>query len=163
MKSTLLLILTAFILSGCGSAKNMPVKIETRDSIITKVVKDVKYIKDTVYLEIPAQTAERTTPDSTSHLENDYATSDARINEDGSLYHDLKTKPQRKPQEVEVTVQSTDSTTAEIKYVDSEVAVEVPGELSWWQKTKMYGFWGWLALFIINNRKRILSIGRKII
>ena len=163
MKSTLLLILTAFILSGCGSAKNMPVKIETRDSIITKVVKDVKYIKDTVYLEIPAQTAERTTPDSTSHLENDYATSDARINEDGSLYHDLKTKPQRKPQEVEVPVQTTDSTTAEIKYVDREVAVEVPRELSWCQKTKMYGFWALLALFIISNRKGILSIVRKII
>ena len=141
----------------------MPVKIETRDSIITKVVKDVKYIKDTVYLEIPAQTAERTTPDSTSHLENDYATSDARINEDGSLYHDLKTKPQRKPQEVEVPVQTTDSTTAEIKYVDREVAVEVPRELSWWQKTKMYGFWALLALFIISNRKGILSIVRKII
>lgn len=163
MKSTLLLILTAFILSGCGSAKNMPVKIETRDSIITKVVKETKYIKDTVYLEIPAQTAERTTPDSTSHLENDYATSDAWINEDGSLYHDLKTKPQRKPQEVEVPVQTTDSTTAEIKYVDREVAVEVPRELSWWQKTQMYGFWVLFVLAAISNRKGILSIVKKIL
>ena len=141
----------------------MPVKIETRDSIITKVVKETKYIKDTVYLEVPAQTAERTTQDSTSHLENDYATSDARINEDGSLYHDLKTKPQRKPQEVDVPVQTTDSTTAETKYIDREVKIEVPRELTWWQKTQIYGFWALLALFLIRNLKGVLSIVRKII
>lgn len=163
MKNTLLLILIALALSACCNTKNLPVKIETRDSIITKVVKDVKYIKDTVYLEIPAQTAERTTADSTSHLENDYATSDARINKDGSLYHDLKTKPQNTPVEVDIPVQTTDSTTAEIKYVDREVAVEVPRELSLLQKTQIYGFWALLALFIISNRKGILSIIKKII
>lgn len=163
MKNTLLLIIIALALSACCNTKHLPLKIETKDSIITKVVKDVKYIKDTVYLEIPAQTAERTTPDSTSHLENDYATSDARINEDGSLYHDLKTKPQRKPQEVDVPVQTTDSTTAEVKYIDREVAVEVPRELSWWQKTQMYGFWVLFALAAITNRKGILSIIKKIV
>ena len=137
MKNTLLLIIIALALSACCNTKNLPVKIETRDSIITKVVKETKYIKDTVYLEVPAQTAERTTRDSTSHLENDYATSDARINEDGTLYHDLKTKPQSIPVDVDIPVQTTDSTTAEIKYKDREVKIEVPRELTWWQKTKM--------------------------
>ena len=163
MKNTLLLILIALALSACSNTKNLPVKIETRDSIITKVVKETKYVKDTVYLEIPAQTAERTTQDSTSHLENDYATSDARINEDGTLYHDLKTKPQNTPVEVDIPVQTTDSTTAEIKYIDREVKIEVPLELTWWQKTKMYGFWALLALFLIRNLKGVLSIVKKII
>lgn len=163
MKNTLLLILIALTLSACCNTKNLPVKIETRDSIITKVVKETKYIKDTVYLEVPAQTSERTTRDSTSHLENDYATSDARINEDGTLYHDLKTKPQNIPVEVDIPVQTTDSTTAETKYIDREVKIEVPRELTWWQKTKMYGFWALLALFVISNRKGILSVVKKII
>lgn len=163
MKNTLLLIIIALALSACCNTKNLPVKIETRDSIITKVVKETKYVKDTVYLEIPAQTAERTTQDSTSHLENDYATSDARINEDGTLYHDLKTKQQSIPVEVDIPVQTTDSTTAEIKYKDREVKIEVPRELTWWQKTKMYSFWALLALFVISNCKGILSIIRKII
>ena len=163
MKNTLLLIIVALALSACCNTKNLPVKIETRDSIITKVVKDTKYIKDTVYLEIPAQTAERTTPDSTSHLENDYATSDARINEDGTLYHDLKTKPQNTPVEVDIPVQTTDSTTAKTKYIDREVKIEAPRELTWWQKTQIYGFWALLALFLIRNLKGVLSIVKKII
>ena len=44
MKNTLLLIIVALALSACCNTKNLPVKIETRDSIITKVVKETKYI-----------------------------------------------------------------------------------------------------------------------
>ena len=163
MKNTVLLIIIALALSACCNTKNLPVKIETRDSVITKVVKETKYIKDTVYLEVPAQTAERTTADSTSHLENDYAVSDARINPDGTLYHDLNTKPQEKPFEVETPVERKDSIV--YRYKDRTVyeTVEVERELTWWQKTKMYGFWALLALFLIRNLKGVLSIVKKII
>ena len=86
---TLILLLTA-----CGTSR----KLTTfqSDSVRVEVVKTVEYIHDTVTVEIPAQTAERTTRDSSSHLENDFAESDARINSDGTLYHDLRTKPQEK-------------------------------------------------------------------
>lgn len=67
------------------------------DSVRVEYREKVRYKPDTVYLEIPAQTAQQTTPDTASLLENDYAESNARINPDGSLYHDLKTKPQKKP------------------------------------------------------------------
>ena len=158
MKNTLLLIIVALALSACCNTKNLPVKIETRDSIITKVVKETKYIKDTVYLEIPAQTAERETRDSTSHLENDYATSDARINKDGSLYHDLKTKPQDKPVEFDKPVETRDSIIYRTQYIDRVQTVEVERALSWWQKTQMYGFWVALAAIAVIYRKKIFSV-----
>ena len=98
MKRSIFLIMAAVLLvGGCSPGKHLAKTQQQQDSTRVEVRKEIVYVPDTVYLEIPAQTAERTTRDSTSHLENDYATSDARINTDGSLYHDLKTKPQEIP------------------------------------------------------------------
>lgn len=86
--------------SSCCPCKNLTTETKTHDSVRVETNTVTVYVPDTVYIEIPAQNAERTTADSTSHLENDYATSDARINADGTLFHSLKTKPQEKPVEV---------------------------------------------------------------
>lgn len=94
-----LLLLIALLLTACGTPKKLTTT--QQDSTRIEIRETVIYVPDTVFVEIPAQTAERTTQDSTSHLENDYALSDARINPDGSLYHDLKTKPQEKPVPIE--------------------------------------------------------------
>lgn len=116
-------------------------------------------------LEIPSQTAERTTRDSTSHLENDYAESDARINPDGSLFHDLNTKPQEKPFEVETPVERNDSIVYKYKdrTVYETVEVEVERELTWWQRTQMYGFWVALLVIVITYRKGIWSVIKRIV
>lgn len=97
------------------------------------------------------------TADSTSHLENDYATSDARINPDGTLYHDLKTKPQKKPVKFEKPVERKDSTIYKTKTVTETEIVKVPRDLTWWQKTQIYGFWVILFILVIVYRKKILS------
>lgn len=111
---------------------------------------------DTVYLEIPPQTAQRETRDSTSHLENDYAESDARINSDGSLYHDLKTKPQKKPLEFEKPVERKDSIVYRTKTVTETKVKEVPRELTWFQKTQIYGFWAFVIfLMMLYAKKRL--------
>lgn len=164
MKRSIIFMLAAVLLAGgCSSSRHLTTTQQQQDSIRVEVRKEVVYVKDTVLLEIPAQTAERTTRDSTSHLENDYATSDARINPDGSLYHDLNTKPQEIPKEVQTPVERNDSIV--YKYKDRTVVetVEVERDLSWWQKTQIYGFWVALIVIAITYRKDILTIIKRIV
>ena len=164
MKRSIFLIVAAVLLvGGCSPGKHLVKTQQQQDSTRVEIRKEIVYVPDTVYLEIPAQTAERTTRDSTSHLENDYAESDARINSDGSLYHDLKTKPQEIPKEVQTPVERNDSIVYKYKYrtVYETVEVEVERELTWWQKTQIYGFWVAIAAILvylcIANKKRIIS------
>lgn len=145
-----LLLLIALLLTACGTPKKLTTT--QQDSTRIEIRETVIYVPDTVFVEIPAQTAERTTQDSTSHLENDYALSDARINPDGSLYHDLKTKPQEKPVPFDKPVEKKDSIIYRTQYIDREVTVEVERELSWWEKTQIYGFWGLVVILIIVYR-----------
>lgn len=132
----------ALFLAGCS---RKPVEQVSTD-IRTEVRYEKILIPDTVYVEVPEQTAERTTPDSTSELENDYATSTARIMPDGNLYHDLKTKPQKKPVPTEREIVYRDS----IVYRDrtKTVTVSVERELSWWQKVLMYAG-GFAMVFVV--------------
>lgn len=166
MKGLLYLFIIAVLLAGCSPCKHLSATQE-QDSTLTKVITQTYYVKDTVRIEIPAQTAERTTEDSVSELENDYATSKARINPDGTLYHDLKTKPQDIPKEVETPVQVKDSIVYRYKYKDKVQTVEVERELTWWQKTQIYGFWLLAVLItarlIWKYRSKIMSFIRKLI
>lgn len=131
MKRSIFFIVAAVLLvGGCSPGKHLAKTQQQQDSTRVEVRKEIVYVPDTVYLEIPAQTAERTTRDSTSHLENDYATSDARINPDGSLYHDLNTKPQEIPKEVQTPVERNDSIV--YKYKDRTVYVEK--QMKWYDK-----------------------------
>ncbi|MFR5894492.1 MAG: hypothetical protein ACLUGY_08785 [Phocaeicola massiliensis] len=156
-----LLLLIALLLTACGTPKKLTTT--QQDSTRIEIRETVIYVPDTVFVEIPAQTAERTTQDSTSHLENDYALSDARINPDGSLYHDLKTKPQEKPVPFDKPVEKKDSIIYRTQYIDREVTVEVERELSWWEKTQIYGFWGLVVILIIVYRKKIFALARRFI
>ena len=155
-----LLLLIVLLLTACGTSRNLT--NTKQDSTRVEVREVVKFIHDTTFVEIPAQTAERTTRDTTSHLENDYATSDARVNSDGSLYHNLKTKPQKKPVPVETPVIRKDS----IVYRDRAVKELVPveRELTWWQKTQMKGFWIVLTILVVYVfRKPLLNLIRRFI
>ena len=165
MKALLYILAAVLLLAGCSPCKHIAaIQVQRQDSTHTEVVTKTYFVTDTVFVEIPAQTAERTTADSTSHLENDYATSDARINTDGSLYHDLKTKPQEIPKEVQTPVELNDSIVYKYKdrTVYETVEVEVERELTWWQKTQMYGFWVALLVIVITYRKGIWSIIKRI-
>ena len=102
-------IIVCALLGSCSSHKNMVTEHKENDSVMVEVHTNTIIVPDTVYVEIPPQIAERTTADSTSHLENDYATSDARINPDGTLFHQLATKPQKKPVEVDKKIEQRDS------------------------------------------------------
>lgn len=155
-------ILIAF--GGCSSSKKA-ISIEKRDSVRTEIRYEKVFIKDTAYIEIPAQISERIIKDSVSFLENDYALSNARLNSDGTLFHDLRTKPQNKPVVVDTKIERRDS----IIYKDREIEVPIPveRELGWWEKTSIRFFpLSLSALFLICLylfRKPILTLIRRFI
>lgn len=155
-------ILIAF--GGCSSSKKA-ISIEKRDSVRTEIRYEKVFIKDTAYIEIPAQISERIIKDSVSFLENDYALSNARINSDGTLFHDLRTKPQNKPVVIDTKIERRDS----IIYKDREIEVPIPveRELGWWEKTSIRFFpLSLSALFLICLylfRKPILTLIRRFI
>lgn len=161
-------ILSLVLLLICGCAASRIIEssdIERQDSIRIEYRERIVSVPDTVFVEIPAQTAERTTPDSASHLENDYAESDARINPDGTLFHSLDTKLQMKPVPTEKQIEYRDS----IVYRDrikTETVTEteyVERSLSWWEKTQIYGFWLALAVIAILCRKTLFALVKRFI
>ena len=158
-------IIVCALLGSCSSHKNMVTEHKENDSVMVEVHTNTIIVPDTVYVEIPPQIAERTTADSTSHLENDYATSDARINPDGTLFHQLATKPQKKPVEVDKKIEQRDSIVyVEKSYTETgQQIVEVERQLSWWEKTRIYGFYLLAALLVVIYRKPIWSLLRKFI
>lgn len=162
MKIPLIILVVFLFCCSCGPGKRLPVQTENRDSIRVEVREKTVYIRDTVYMTIPAQSAENTTRDTSSHLETDYAESDARINPDGTLHHSLRNKPQEKPVPVDVPQTQKDSIVYRDRYISE--TIEVPRELTSWQKWQMRSFWillSGLAVFVL--RKPLLTLIRRFI
>ncbi len=131
------------LLFGCRSVKYVPVYVNNNDSTYTETHTRIDYVKDTLWYAIPGQKAESTARDS-SHLENDFAVSDARIMPDGTLHHTLETKPQEKPIEFDKPVERKDSIVYKYKTRTDIMTVEVEKPLTWWQKFRQEAFW-WLV------------------
>ena len=148
-KHLILLLAAASLMWGCCPCRNLTTETDSQDSTHVKVITKTILVPDTVFVEIPAQTAERTTRDSTSHLENEYAVSDARINPDGSLFHDLRTKPQKKPVATDKKIEQRDSIVYRNKFVRVTKTVSVPRDLTKFQKIQIAGFWFLLALIVL--------------
>ena len=150
-----LFIATVMLFSSCRTGRQVVV-VEGKDSIrIEERVREIK-VTDTLFVEDPMQKESTTVRDSMSHLENDYAISDARINPDGSLSHSLETKHRTDTLSREVGVQVRDSIVYREKVVPKIVPVEKG--LSDWQKIQIRGFWIFLILtsVYIIIRKKVL-------
>lgn len=141
MRQAFLFLAAVFLLGGCRSSRTLTTENRSRDSTRIEVRTQVVHVPDTVYIEIPLQQAERVTVDSTSHLENDYAVSDARINPDGSLFHNLFTKPQKRPVATEKEIVYRDSIVYRNRDVKKTEIKEVPKKMSIFQKVQICGFW----------------------
>ena len=85
------------MLFGCRTQKVIE-RTDSRDSFLSERVESIVYVQVSTEFEIPAQDASVLTIDSTSHLETDFATSDAKLSwRDGVpyLFHSVTNKPQK--------------------------------------------------------------------
>lgn len=122
------------LFSSCRTGK--VVVVEAKDSVrVEERVREIK-VTDTLFVAVPMQKESTTVRDSTSHLENDYAISDARIMIDGSLYHSLETKPRTDTLTQELSVQAKDSIIYREKVIPKIYPVEK--ELNWFVRMRIW-------------------------
>ena len=151
MQALTILTLAGLLLAGCSPCRRLAASSSTDSTRVEIRTREV-FVRDTVLLEIPAQSERITTRDTASHLENDFARSDARINTDGTLFHTLATKPQHRPTPLLRPVEYRDS----IVYRDRrEVVTEQVNILTRWQRWQIRGFWTLLALTALLAGLRI--------
>lgn len=162
MKRLTILALILCLLCSCATGRKAAVPLPVNDSTMVRVRYKLIESIDTVFVTLPQQTVERTTRDTTSTLENDYAKSTAKILPDGLLYHDLETKPQPVPVSVKSTREERDSSM--IREVETPVPYPVEVEvnrLTWLQQAQIYGCRIMVALLalglIIRYRKDLLA------
>lgn len=137
MKNVLTTILFVLALSSCCPKHYQP-QVVYRDSVRVEIRERLVY--DTVKVEVPKVVERIITRDTSSHLENDWAMSDASVS-GGFLSHSLETKPHTVYVPVAVPVHDTTYIEKEAKETIIEKEVEKP--LTWWQKARLGAFW-WL-------------------
>ena len=153
-----IIALSFLLLVGCCPCR----KLSSTDSQIRVDSTNTEYreriiiVPDTVFVEIPHQIAERTTEDSISHLENDYALSDARINTDGSLFHTLATKPQAKPVPTEQQIVYRDSVVYKNRIVTQTKTEFREKNVPWYMKLIFWGSVGFNILVLITYTIKII-------
>jgi len=116
--------------SACSTVRPLPTTDSTKVEVRTETVIE----KDTVYVELPRVVERVAVQDTTSHLENEFALSDARIS-GGVLRHSLETKPVKMLAVVDKQIVYRDS----IVFRDrvKTQTVEVEKKLTGWQQAKL--------------------------
>ncbi len=156
------LSLLTVLVASCGSPRHVATIIETRDSTKVEVRTELVERIDTVYVELPRQSEMVAVKDSSSHLENDVAESDASVDEFGFLHHSLKTKPRgRLPVPSKNTKERRDSIVYRDKNVYIEKPVYVEAKLNAWQRFRLRGFWILAAIvfgYVAWETKKLLAL-----
>lgn len=140
--TVMLAVIIAVVMMLCCSCRSKQEVV--REVTVIETHDSIHYVHDTLYFDVPVQTAQVVTHDSVSVLENDYAVSEVQLNKDGTLSHKLNTKPQSVPVPFEKPVETKTQTI----YKDREVKIPVPveKELSAWQKFRLQSFWVLVAV-----------------
>lgn len=149
---TAVLVIILLVLAVSCSPKiieRVETKIEYRDRVV----------HDTATFEVPVEVEKIVTRDTVSHLENNWAKSDAVVSE-GLLHHSLESKPQKVYVPVEVHVTDTIWRWKKAQAVTETKEVEKP--LSWWKSFKLDAFWWLLAAVLVllawTFRKTLLKL-----
>ena len=116
--------------SACSTVRQLPTTDSTKVEVRTETVIE----KDTIFVELPRVVERVAVQDTTSHLENEYALSDARIS-GGVLKHSLETKPVKMPAVVDKQIVYRDSVVFRDRV--QTVTVEVEKKLTGWQQAKL--------------------------
>lgn len=139
------LALAVWLLLGCCPCKHLATS--TNDSLRVEVVERIMEVPDTVYYQMPNLSEKVTTSERSSHLENEFAVSDAAICPDGSLSHTLEVRPRLLRVAFKKPTIHRDSVVYHNSY--RTVTVEVERALTWWQQTQIRGFWAMLILVAV--------------
>ena len=130
--------LIIMLLTSCRSLKHdMKENKDTSDSVRVEYREKIVKVPVTVVVEVPVESKERMTRDSTSHLETSFAVSDASmIWIDGVpfLRHSLDNKPQKIQKNDSVPVTEKEKVvwkTRRVTYNKTEIREK---QLAWWQK-----------------------------
>ena len=118
-----LLAILGQLFVGCSPRITPPAEI--RDSVRVEIRERV--VHDTAYVDVPLIKEVNVTRDTSSHLENEYAMSDASIS-NGTLRHSLETRPHKIAAPVTITVHDTLTVEKKAETIIKEVNV-----LSKWQ------------------------------
>lgn len=169
-----ILTLEVFIVAGvflfsCGTPKVIyKTNTEYRDSVRVEIRE--RLVHDTVSVEIPVEVEKVVIPDTdTSRLENTFAKSEAFVDSNGFLHHSLESKHQTIDVPVDIPVADTTTThTSSALEQKEETKVEyVEKELTWLQKTEIYGFRCMLIFALLffawKYRRNILAFVRRFI
>ncbi len=120
-----------YVLTGCGIYKQVQSSRESTKEAV-KVIEHTEYVPVYIETKIPEISERVAVKDTTSHLENKYAESDAQIKRDGTLSHSLKTKPQTITTETKVKVEYRDSIVFKEKVIEKPIYIEA--QIKWYNK-----------------------------
>ena len=118
-----LLAILGQLFVGCSPRITPPAEI--RDSVRVEIRE--RPVHDTAYVDVPLIKEVNVTRDTSSHLENEYAMSDASIS-NGTLRHSLETRPHKIAAPVTITVHDTLTVEKKAETIIKEVNI-----LSKWQ------------------------------
>lgn len=144
MKKLLFLIAVSCAYTSCCPCRSLT--SSTADSTRIETVVRTEFVRDTVYIDVPREVVREIVADS-SHLETEYARSDARILSDGRLYHSIENKVHKRPVEVQKVIEYRDSIVCKERSVKE--VVEVEKRLTAWQRFQMTGFWMFVTAIIV--------------
>ena len=113
-----LLAILGQLFVGCSPRITPPAEI--RDSVRVEIRERV--VHDTAYVDVPLIKEVNVTRDTSSHLENEYAMSDASIS-NGTLRHSLETRPHKIAAPVTITVHDTLTVEKKAETIIKEVNV----------------------------------------
>ena len=113
-----LLAILGQLFVGCSPRITPPAEI--RDSVRVEI--RARPVHDTAYVDVPLIKEVNVTRDTSSHLENEYAMSDASIS-NGTLRHSLETRPHKIAAPVTITVHDTLTVEKKAETIIKEVNV----------------------------------------
>ena len=113
-----LLAILGQLFVGCSPRITPPAEI--RDSVRVEIRE--RTVHDTAYMDVPLIKEVNVTRDTSSHLENEYAMSDASIS-NGTLRHSLETRPHKIAAPVTITVHDTLTVEKKAETIIKEVNV----------------------------------------
>jgi len=150
-----MILLLCLILSGCRSSREIGGRSHQQtDSIRTEIRWRYIHIHDTVPVYIPVEKQASVGEDS-SHLETEFASSDAFVDSLGRLHHSLKNKARRINVPVEGGAFVTDTSRYESHAKADSIPIPLPypiyveRELTEWQEFQLRSWW-WMAVGLVG-------------